>query len=119
MSEIHSRDLVMLAAQLREWAHEYDPHVHAAVGLLIDQGTWLGRVGFTRVCKRRHGRTAPIGWAAARQYADPARGGSASKLARPDPAVALGEILYRLSTIGQADVGLIAAAVARAVGVDR
>jgi len=119
MSEIHGRDPDVLAAWLRAWACEYDSRFRPAVELLIGRGSLLGRIGFIRVRVRRHGCEARIDWAAARRYADPARAGSASKLARPDPAVALGEIRYRLSTMGEANVGLIAAAVARAVGVDR
>jgi len=119
MSEIHGRDPDVLAAWLRAWACEYDSRFRPAVELLIGHGSLPVRIGSTRVRMRRHGCEARIDWAAARRYADPARAGSASKLARPDPAVAVGEIRYRLSTTGDANVCLVAAAVARAVGMDR
>lgn len=119
MSEIHDRDPDVLAAWLRAWACEYDSRFRPAVELLIGHGSLPGRIGFIRVRMRRHGCEARIDWAARAPVRRSRARRVVSKLARPDPAVALGEIRYRLSTIGEANVGPIAAAVAPAVGVDR
>lgn len=119
MSENHVRDTDVLAAQLRAWTREHDPHVRSAVELLIHHGAWWRRADFARARVHRHGREARIDWAAARWYVGSGPGGSASELAVLDLAVAAGENRYRLSIMGPAHARLIAAAVAHAAGVNR
>ena len=105
-----------LVAALRAWTRNHDPHVCAAVGLLIEHDFWLRRPDFTRSCVRRSGREAWIDWQAARAFADAGPGASTSQLAILDLAVTLGENRFRLSIMGAANSRSIAAAVARAVG---
>jgi len=108
-----------LTAALHAWTQHHDPHVRAAVGLLIEHDFWLRRPDFTRACVHRHGRETWIDWDAARAFTDADPGASASQLAILDLAVALGENQYRLSIMGAANSRAIAAAVARAVGQAR
>jgi hypothetical protein len=105
-----------LAAALRAWTRHHDPHVRAAVSLLIDHDFWLRRPDFTRTCVHRGGGEAWIHWQAARAFVDEGPGASTSELAILDLAVALGENRFRLSIMGAANSRAIAAAVARAVG---
>lgn len=109
--------LVALVAGLRAWTRSQDPHVRAAVGLLIEHDYWLRRADFTRACITRRGREAGLDWAAARAFADAGPAASSSQMAVLDLAVALGENRYRLSIMGSANSRAIAAAVARAAGV--
>jgi hypothetical protein len=104
-----------LAAALRAWTQHHDPHVRAAVSLLIDHDFWLRRPDFTRTCVHRGGE-AWIDWQAARAFVEEGPGASTSELAILDLAVALGENRFRLSVMGAANSRAIAAAVARAVG---
>src|SRR5450756_879917 len=54
---------------LRRWTKDHDPHVRAAVELLIDLGPWLHRGSFLEACVRTdHGETW-IDWGEAREYA--------------------------------------------------
>ena len=105
-----------LAGALSAWTRHHDPHVRAAVGLLIEHDFWLRRPDFTRACLHRSGREAWIDWQTARAFADAGPGASTSELAILDLAVALGENRFRLSVMGAANSRAIAAAVARAVG---
>ncbi len=105
-----------LTAALRAWTRDHDPHVRAAVELLIEHDSWLRRADFTRACVHRGGQ-AWIDWPAARAFTDEGPGASTSQLAILDLAVALGENRYRLSIMGAANSRSIATAVARAVGV--
>jgi hypothetical protein len=105
-----------IEAALTAWTRRHDPHVCAAVGLLIEHDFWLRRPDFTRACVHRDGREAWIDWQAARAFADAGPGASSSQLAMLDLAVALGENRYRLSIMGAANSCAIATAVARAVG---
>jgi hypothetical protein len=106
-----------LVVALRAWTRNHDPHVCAAVGLLIEHDFWLRRPDFTRGCVHRNGREAWIDWQAARAFADAGPGASTSQLAILDLAVTLGENRFCLSIMGAANSQSIAAAVARAVGV--
>ena len=47
-----------LIAGLRAWTRDHDPHVRAAVELLIEHDVWLRRPDFTRACIFRSGREA-------------------------------------------------------------
>ncbi len=106
-----------LAAALRAWTRHHDPHVRAAVGLLIEHDFWLRRPDFTRACVHHDRGQAWIDWQAARAFIDAGPGASTSQLAVLDLAVALGENRYHLSIMGAANSRSIATAVARAVGV--
>jgi hypothetical protein len=105
-----------LAAALRAWTRHHDPHVRAAVGLLIEHDFWLHRPDFTRACVHRGGGQAWIDWDAARAFVGDGSGASTSQLAILNLAVALGENRYRLSIMGAANSCAISTAVARAVG---
>ena len=95
----------------------HDPHVRAAVELLIEHDFWLRRADFTRACIFRSGREAYVNWVAARAFMDAWMVASTSEMAILDLAVALGENRYRLSIMGAANARSIATAVARAAGV--
>ena len=105
-----------LIAGLRAWIRGHDPHVRAAVELLVEHNVWLRRPDFTRACVRSRGGEAWIDWQAARTFADAGTAASTSEMAILDLAVALGENRYCLSIMGAANARVIAAAVARAVG---
>ena len=108
-----------LVAALRTWTRDHDPHVRAAVELLIEHDFWLRRRDFTGACVRSRGGEAWIDWRAARAFADAGTAASTSEMAILDLAVALGENRYRLSIMGAANAQSIATAVAIAVGVAR
>lgn len=108
-----------LITGLRSWTREHDPHVRAAVELLIwhGDGYWLRRSGFTAACVKRSRREAWIDWDAAREFVDAGVVASTSEMAILDLAVALGENRYRLSIMGSAHSRAIADAVRAAVGL--
>ena len=114
-----------LITGLRAWTRDHDPHVRAAVELLIwhgGGGYWLRRPDFTAVCVERAGvppRIATIDWRKAREFVESGPGASTSEMAILDLAVALGENRYRLSIMGSAHSQAIADAVAQAAGVTR
>jgi hypothetical protein len=105
---------------LRAWTKDHDPHVRAAVELLIwhgGGGYWLRRADFTTAAVKRRGREAWIDWEAAREFVDAGAVASTSEMAILDLAVALGENRYRLSIMGHAHSRAIANAVTAAVGL--
>jgi acetyl-CoA carboxylase beta subunit len=104
---------------LRRWTHNHDPHIRAAVELLIEHETWIRRAGFQRACVEQDGREAWINWRKAREFADSGSVASTSEMAVLDLAVAIGENRYRFSVMGSAHSQMIAQAVARALGEDR
>ncbi len=108
-----------LVAALRTWTRGHDPHVRAAVELLIEHDFWLRRPDFTRACVHSRRGEAWIDWRAARAFVDAGSVASTSEMAILDLAVALGENRYRLSIMGDTHSRWIATAVARAVGVAR
>jgi hypothetical protein len=108
-----------LVAALRTWIRGHDPHVRAAVELLIEHDVWLRHPDFTRACIVRSGGEAYVNWVAARAFSDAGAVASTSEMAILDLAVALGENRYRLSIMGETHSRWIATAVARAVGVAR
>ncbi len=112
-------DIEPLVAGLRAWTAEHDPHVRAAVELLIEHEFWLRRPDFTRACVHGTRREAWIDWQAAREFTHRGAVASTSQMALLDLAVALGENRYRLSIMGTAHSRWIADAVAQAVGVNR
>ena len=104
---------------LRRWTANHDPHVRAAVELLIEHETWIRRADFRRAAVEHNAREAWINWRKAREFVDAGSTASTSEMAILDLAVALGENRYRLSIMGAANSRAIAQAVARAVGEDR
>jgi len=108
-----------LIAGLREWIKDHDPHVRAAVELLIWHDFWLRRRDFIDACIRPAiDVPAWIDWDAAREFSDSRPGASSSQVAILDLAVALGENRYRLSIMGSAHSQAVAEAVSRAVGIE-
>ena len=56
-------DQAALIAGLRAWTRGHDPHVRAAVELLIEHNVWLRRADFTQGCIFRSGRRCmSTGW---------------------------------------------------------
>ena len=103
---------------LRRWTHHHDPHVRAAIELLIEHETWIRRADFQRACIEKNAREAWINWQKAREFADSGSVASASEMAILDLAVAIGENRYKFSIMGPANSRMIAQAVARALGED-
>ena len=112
-------DFGTLIRLLRRWTHNHDPHVRAAVELLIGHETWIRRADFQRACIERDAREARINWRQARQFADAGSTASTSEMAVLDLAVALGENRFKFSIMGPANSRMIAQAAARALGEDR
>ncbi len=104
---------------LRRWIAHHDPHVRAAVELLIEHETWIRRAGFQRACVERNAREAWINWRKAREFVNAGSAASATEMAVLDLAVALGENRFKFSIMGPANSRMIAQAVARALGEDR
>ena len=103
---------------LRRWTQTHDPHVRAAVELLIEHETWIRRADFQRACIEQGAREAWINWRKAREFVDAGSTASTSDMAVLDLAVALGENRYKFSIMGPANSWMIAQAVARALGED-
>lgn len=112
-------DFDALVRALRRWTAHHDPHVRAAVELLIEHETWIRRADFQRACMKRDAREAWVNWRKAREFIDAGSTASTSEMAVLDLVVALGENRYRLSIMGPANSRMIAQAVARALGEDR
>jgi len=104
---------------LRRWTANHDPHVRAAVELLIEHETWIRRADFQRAAIECNAREAWINWRKAREFVDSGSTASTSEMAILDLAVAIGENRYRFSIMGLASSRMIAQAVARALGEDR
>jgi hypothetical protein len=112
-------DFGTLVRLLRRWTHDHDPHVRAAVELLIEHETWIRRAGFQRACIQVDGREAWINWRQACEFVDSGSVAATSEMAVLDLAVALGENRYTFSIMGPSNSRMIAQAVARALGEDR
>ena len=112
-------DFDTLVRLLRRWTHNHDPHVRAAVELLIEHETWIRRADFQRACIEKNAREVWINWRKAREFADSGAVASTSEMAVLDLAVALGEDRYKFSIMGSANSRMIAQAVARVLGEDR
>jgi len=109
-------DFDTLVRLLRRWTHNHDPHVRAAVELLIERETWIRRAGFQRACIELGSREAWINWRKAREFVDSGSVASTSEMAILDLAVAIGENRYRLSIMGAAHSRAIVKAFAVALG---
>jgi hypothetical protein len=109
-----------IAAWLRAWTEGNDPHVRAAVELLIGHGYWLNRPDFVEACVDGRGEgEAWIRWAKARDYAGTtAANAGTHNLAVLDLAVAIGGNRYRLPTQGDGDARLMMIAFATALGME-
>ena len=111
-----------LAAGLRRWTATHDPHVRAAVELLIWHEYWLRRSDFIRACIKWDGTcgTEPgrgvawITWVSAREFADSHPRASTSESAVLDLAVAIGSDQYKLNQMGDAHAQAIVKAFADA-----
>ena len=108
-----------LIKDLRAWTREHDPHVRAAVELIIWHEMWLRRADFRTAAVHRGKYESTIDWDAAREFVDAGAVASTSEMAILDLAVALGENRYRLSIMGSAHSRAIAKAVAQAAGEER
>jgi hypothetical protein len=99
---------------LRRWTKDHDPHVRAAVELIIWHGYWLRREDFTGECVHRSATFAVIDW-------DKAGGhpwyASSSEVAILGLAVAVGSDRYRLSRMNDEQAGAIVRAFAGALMV--
>ena len=123
MTEISFEDL---AAGLRGWARGGTAHEQAAVELLLWHETWLRRRDFKGACitQRAAGLVAIINWEEAREFIDrgctqrgqPGLPASSSQRRLLDFAVALGENMFGLSSMGGVHRWHMAAAFARACG---
>lgn len=120
-------DFDRLVAGLRAWTRDHDPHVRAAVELLIWHEHWLRRADFRLAATRvvgRGGRTGDaqryclIDWDAAREYFGQGPRGSTSEMAVLDLAIALGKDRFRLNIMGEAHSRAVATAFAAAVGLE-
>jgi len=103
---------------LRAWTRDHDPHVRAAVELLIEHGVWLHRPEFVEACINIGPEDAWVHWRKAREFID--AGGpkaSSTEIAVLDFAVALGEDRYKFDKMGDFSATALVRAVAAALGV--
>jgi len=97
-----------LTIGLRRWTKDHDPHVRAAVELLLWHDFWLRRNDFREACVIVDHGDVRISWSSARGFCDQVSRASPSELAILDLAVALGEDRYRLGIMGSAHSRAIA-----------
>ena len=112
-----------VAAGLRRWIRHHDPHVQAAVQLLLAHDVWLYRAEFRHACVRRNHSNGDhwIDWEAARTAFDAGTFNRAASTERAvlDLVIAIGADHYRFSRMDTANSRAIAKAVAHALGVSR
>lgn len=106
-----------LIAGLRAWTKDHDPHVRAAVELLIADGFWLGREDFRQAAVPVTAGTAWIAWDRAGAFGRQA-GASSSQKALLALAVSIGADRYRLSRMDDRQAGLVVRALATATGME-
>lgn len=108
-----------LVDQLLTWSDGQDPHVQAAVELLIEHGRWIADRGFRDACITVDDGIAWIDWDGARTAYDAGRFGAASgsEKAVLDFAISLGEDRYRFDRLDSNNTRLALTAAARALGV--
>lgn len=113
-------NLDALTADLRQWIANHDPHVQAAVNLLIEHDYWLrtGRFVKAAVVKASDGHY--IAWSKAREAYDAGEfdRSSTSELAVLDLAIALGENRFKLTSMGRVNGRSMAQAFASALGLN-
>jgi hypothetical protein len=110
-------DFDTLVTGLRQWTERHDPHVRAAVNLLIGMEYFLRDPQFTsQAVKTGNGRTW-ISWDAVANFADEAPFGSSSELAILRFAVALAEDKFRFSRMDDRQAESVVTSVQEAFGV--
>ena len=109
-------DFDTLVTRLRKWTKRHDPHVRAAVELLIEHKVWIRRAGFRQACVHddRDG-TSWIDWEATSKFAGSGPG-SETEVAILRLAVDIGSDRYRFSRMGPANSWAIVSAIAAALG---
>lgn len=112
-------DFDALAAGLRAWTKDHDPHVRAAVELLIADERWIRRRDFTSACTVRDPAETWINWRKAAEFADSHRAAaSTTEMAVLEIAVAIGSNRFRLSYMDDRQAELIVRAFAGALGTE-
>lgn len=113
-------DFEALVASLRKWTKGNDPHVRAAVELLISDARWLRRQDFVSACVVRDGdRPAWIPWQDARDFIGANRSqASTTEMVILELAVAIGSNRYKLSYLDDRQAQLIVTAFAAALGME-
>ena len=103
---------------LRRWTKDHDPHVRAAVELLIWDGYWLRRKDFRSAAIGTGTTERWVRWdEAARFRTGPGATASSSELAILDVAVAIGNDRFKLSRMNDEQAGAIVKAFAAALVV--
>lgn len=115
------RDFDATVAGLRKWTESHDPHVRAAVELLIDDGRWLRRRDFTSECVRREpSGEVWISWLHARDFIAANRAeASRTEMAFLELAVALARDTYRFNHMDDDQARQVVTAFAAALGMER
>lgn len=111
-----------VAAGLHRWIDGHDPHVQAAVWLLLAHEVWPQRGEFLRACVNRDADGMWwIDFTAARTASEAGAfdAASSTELAVLDLAIAMGTDRFRFRAMGPGNARTIATAVAHAVGADR
>lgn len=108
-----------LVHKLRAWTGGHNPHVQAAVDLLIEHGRWIGDRGFRDTCVHLEDRVAWIDWDAARAAYENGRfnAASGSELAVLDFAICLGEDRFQFDRLDARNTRLVFTAAAQALGI--
>jgi len=112
-------DFDSLAAGLRRWTKDHDPHVRAAVELLISDGRWLRRRDFTSACAIEDPAETWISWRKASEFIESHRAAaSTTEMAVLELAVAIGSNRYKLSYMNGEQAETVVKAFAAALGVE-
>lgn len=108
-----------LTKKLLTWAKDHNPHVKAAVNLLVEHDYWLRRERFVSAAVVSAVDGAYIVWRKAREAFDAGEfdRSSTSELAVLDLAISLGEDRFKLGTMGQFNSRIMAVAFADALAV--
>ncbi|QNG55628.1 hypothetical protein H6H00_15445 [Pseudonocardia petroleophila] len=111
-----------VVAGLHRWIDDHDPHVQAAIWLLLAHEVWPRRADFRQACVHH---SPDGGWwidfrAARIAFDNGAFDTAAStELAVLDLAITLGTDRFRFRAMGPGNARAVATAVAHAVGTDR
>lgn len=109
-----------LVEDLKKWAETSDPHVRAAVKLLIEHEDWIRNPRFVSAAVHFATDGAYIVWRKAREAFDDGAFNvhSTSQLAVLDLAIILGENRFKLNLMGEYHARVMAAAFVEAAHVD-
>jgi hypothetical protein len=108
-----------MTASLRRWTANRDPHVRAAVELLIGQTTWLQNHDFAMACTTMSGDETFISWDKVRDFLHgPGAAGSSSAKALLRVAAAIGSDEFRLSRMDDEQAMAVVTAFADALAVE-